>query len=76
MKDLLEFMVKHIVDNPDEVVINEIVGERSIVFELRVAKSDMGKVIGRHGLNAKSLRILLTAASAKTGKQAVLEILE
>ena len=76
MKEFLSFIVKHIVDNPDEVHINMIDGEQSIILELRVAKSDMGKVIGRHGLNAKSLRTLLTAASAKTGKRAMLEILE
>ncbi len=76
MKDFLEFIVKHLVDNPDEVEVNEIGGERTVVLELRVAQSDIGKVIGRRGQNARSLRILLAGASKKLGKQAVLEILE
>lgn len=76
MKQFIEFIVKHIVDKPDEVTVNEVDGERTIVFELRVGKGDMGKIIGKHGQTAKSLRILLAAASAKTGKRAVLEILE
>ena len=76
MKQFIEFVVRHIVDKPDEVIVNEIDGERTIVFELRVGKGDMGKIIGKHGQTAKSLRILLAAASAKLGKRAVLEILE
>jgi len=76
MKEFLEFMVKHLVDKPDEVQVNEIEGERTTVFELRVGQGDMGKVIGKHGKTAKSVRTLLAAASAKTGKRAVLEILE
>ncbi len=76
MKEFLEFIVKHLVDNPDEVHINEVDGERTIVFELRVSQVDMGKVIGRRGQTAKSLRTLLAAASAKIGKRSVLEILE
>ncbi len=76
MKEFIEFIIKHIVDEPDEVQINEIVGEQTVVFELRVGKGDMGKVIGRHGQTARSLRILLTAAAAKQGMRSVLEILE
>ena len=76
MKQFIEFIVKHIVDKPDEVIVNEVDGERTIVFELRVGKGDMGKIIGKRGQTAKSLRILLAAASAKLGKRAVLEILE
>jgi len=76
MKDFLEFMVKHLVDKPHEVQINEIDGERTVVYELRVGQGDMGKVIGKHGKTAKSIRTLLAAASAKAGKRAVLEILE
>lgn len=76
MKDFIVFIVKHLVDNPEEVQVNEIDGERTIVLELRVAQSDMGKVIGRRGQNARSLRILLAGASAKLGKRSVLEILE
>lgn len=76
MKDFIEFIVKHLVDNPDQVHVNEIDGERTVVFELRVGPGDMGKVIGRRGQTAKSLRTLLAAASAKMGKRSVLEILE
>ena len=76
MKEFVEFMVKHLVDKPDEVHVNEITGERTVVFELRVGSGDMGKVIGRRGQTAKSLRTLLAAASAKMGKRSVLEILE
>jgi len=76
MKEFIEFIVKHLVDNPSEVKVNEVDGERTVVFELRVGQGDMGKVIGRRGQTAKSLRTLLAAASAKMGKRAVLEILE
>jgi len=76
MKDFLEFIIKHLVDKPNEVQVNEIDGERTIVYELRVGQGDMGKVIGKHGKTAKSIRTLLSAASAKAGKRAVLEILE
>jgi len=76
MKEFIEYIVKHLVDKPDEVVVNGIEGERTIVYELRVGDGDMGKVIGRRGQTAKSIRTLLAAASAKNGKRAVLEILE
>ncbi|MDZ7360762.1 MAG: KH domain-containing protein [candidate division KSB1 bacterium] len=76
MKEFLEFIIKHLVDKPNEVQVNEIDGERTIVYELRVGQGDMGKVIGKHGKTAKSIRTLLAAASAKAGKRAVLEILE
>jgi predicted RNA-binding protein YlqC (UPF0109 family) len=76
MKDFLEFIIKHLVDKPNEVQVNEVDGERTVVYELRVGQGDMGKVIGKHGKTAKSIRTLLAAASAKAGKRAVLEILE
>jgi predicted RNA-binding protein YlqC (UPF0109 family) len=76
MKEFIEFIIKHLVDNPSEVKVNEIDGERTVVFEVRVGDGDMGKVIGRRGQTAKSLRTLLAAASAKLGKRSVLEILE
>jgi hypothetical protein len=76
MKEFLEFIIKHLVDKPNEVQVNEIDGERTIVYELRVGQGDMGKVIGKHGKTARSIRTLLSAASAKAGKRAVLEILE
>ena len=76
MKEFVEFIVKYLVDNPDQIDVNEIIGSRTTVFELRVAQSDLGKVIGKQGQTAKSIRILLAAAAARQGKRAVLEILE
>jgi predicted RNA-binding protein YlqC (UPF0109 family) len=75
-KEFIEFIIKHLVDKPDEVQVNEIEGEQTVVFEIRVSKGDIGKVIGRHGQTARSLRTLLTAAGAKQGKRSVFEILE
>ena len=76
MKEFVEFIVKHLVDKPDEVKVEEVDGERTVIFELHVGDGDIGKVIGRGGQTARSIRTLLTAASAKHGKRAVLEILE
>ncbi len=76
MKEFVEFIAKHLVDRPEEVRVTEIDGERTIVYELRVGDGELGKVIGKHGNTAKSIRTLLAAASAKSGKRAVLEILE
>lgn len=76
MKEFIEYIVKHLVDRPEEVVVREIDGERTVVYELKVGYGDLGKIIGRRGQTAKSLRILIAAASAKSGKRAVLEILE
>jgi hypothetical protein len=76
MKELIETIVKSLVDQPDEVRINIIKGEKTSVIELSVAKDDLGKVIGKQGRTAKAIRILLTAASTKLKQRAVLEILE
>lgn len=76
MKDLLEFVVKALVDDPSEVKIKENIGEKTIIFELRVAKDDIGKVIGKKGKTASAIRTILTAVSTKRGKRAELEILE
>ncbi len=76
MKEFIEFIIKHLVDKPNEVRINEIAGDRTIIFELHVGDGDIGKVIGRGGQTARSLRTLLAAAAAKQGKRSVLEILE
>lgn len=76
MKDLLENLVKQIVDKPEDVSINVINGHGTIVFELRVNQCDTGKVIGRNGQTAKSLRILLAAIAAKHHQRSYLEILE
>jgi uncharacterized protein len=76
MKELIEYIAKALVDNPDAVKVTEIEGEKTSVIELSVAKEDLGKVIGKQGRTARSLRTILSAASAKNNKRAVLEILE
>ena len=76
MKDLLIQIVKSLVDNPEQVQITEIEGSQTVVLELRVAKSDMGKVIGKQGKTVNAIRSILNAASGKAGKRYVLEIVE
>ena len=76
MKDLIEYIVKSLVDNPDKVVVKEIAGEKSIIYELRVGEGDLGKVIGKEGRTAKAIRTIITAAAMKQGKRTVLEIIE
>ncbi len=76
MKDLVEFIARALVDNPDQVVVTESGGERTTVLELRVASSDLGKIIGREGRTAKAMRTILNGASTKMNRRAVLEILE
>ncbi|MGQ9602603.1 MAG: KH domain-containing protein [bacterium] len=76
MKELIEFIAKALVDNPDQVQVKEIEGQKTTVFELRVGPGDLGKVIGKKGRTARSIRTLLNAAATKAGKRAVLEILE
>jgi hypothetical protein len=76
MKGLVESMARALVDSPEEVVVNEVEGERTTVFELRVATSDLGKVIGKQGKTARAMRTILGAAGTKIGKRCVLEILE
>jgi len=76
MKNLLIQIVKALVDNPEQVQINEIESTQTVVLELKVAKSDMGKIIGKQGRTANSIRALLNAASGKAEKRYVLEIVE
>ncbi len=76
MKELIEMIAKALVDSPDEVVVNEVSGQQTTVLELRVAQSDLGKVIGKQGRTARSIRTLLGAAGMKLHKRFVLEILE
>ncbi len=76
MKELVEFIARSLVDNPDKVEVKEISGEKSVIYELRVGEGDLGKVIGKDGRTAKAMRTLLTAASMKKGKRAQLEIIE
>jgi hypothetical protein len=75
-KDLVEYIVKSLVDVPDEVSINVIEGEKSTILELKVASEDVGKVIGKQGRIAKAIRTILSASATKGGKRAVLEILD
>lgn len=74
-KDLLELMARSLVDVPDEVEVNEIEGDRSSVLELKVAQSDIGKVIGKQGRIANALRTVVKAAAVKEGKRINVEIL-
>ncbi|MDA8162893.1 MAG: KH domain-containing protein [Desulfobacteraceae bacterium] len=76
MKDLIGYIAKALVDHPESVQVNEIAGEQTTVIELRVAKDDLGKVIGRQGRTARAIRTILGAASTKLKKKSVLEILE
>ena len=76
MKEFIEFIARALVDDPDAVEVNEISGERTTVFELRVGEGDLGKVIGKGGKTARATRTLLGAVAAKQGKRAVLEIVE
>jgi len=75
-KDLIEYLAKSLVDDPTQVQVNIVEGEKSTILELRVAEKDIGKVIGKHGRIAKAIRTVLQAASARTGKHTVLEILD
>ncbi|MBI5518935.1 MULTISPECIES: KH domain-containing protein [Humidesulfovibrio] len=76
LRDMIEYIAKSLVDNPDEVKVTEIEGEQTAVLELKVAKEDLGKVIGKQGRTARAMRTLLGAASAKAKRRAVLEIIE
>ena len=76
LKDLVEYLAKALVDNPDDVEVAEISGEQTVVLELRVAKEDLGKVIGKQGRTARAIRTILNANATKLRKRAVLEIVE
>ncbi|HOJ51651.1 MAG TPA: KH domain-containing protein [Syntrophales bacterium] len=76
MKDLIKYIAQALVDHPDQVEVSEVVGEQTSVIELRVAKEDLGKVIGKQGKTAKAMRTILSAASTKVRKRTVLEIIE
>lgn len=76
MKDLIKYIAQALVDNPDQVSVEEVEGNQTSVLELKVAKEDLGKVIGKQGRTARAMRTILSAASAKIKKRTVLEILE
>lgn len=75
-RELIEFIARSLVDEPDAVQVNVIEGEQSIILELRVGSQDVGKVIGKHGRIAKALRTVLSAATSRSGRRVVLEILD
>ena len=76
MKELIEYIAKALVDNPDQVEVTEVEGQSTSVIELKVAKEDLGKIIGKQGRTARAMRTILSAASTKIKKRAVLEIIE
>lgn len=76
LKELIEFIARSLVDTPDEVRVDEITGEQTVVLELHVAKDDLGKVIGKQGRTVKAMRSILSAAASKLRKRADLEIIE
>ncbi len=76
LKELIQTIAMELVDHPDQVVVTEIAGEHNSLIELRVAKDDIGKVIGKEGRTAQSMRTLLTAVSTKLGKRAHLDIVD
>jgi predicted RNA-binding protein YlqC (UPF0109 family) len=76
MKELITYIAKALVDNPEAVSVTEIEGEQTSVIELKVAKEDLGKVIGKQGRTARAMRTILSAASTKLRKRSVLEIIE
>ena len=75
-KDLVVYIAKSLVDDPDGVDVNVIEGEKSTIMELKVSQEDIGKVIGKHGRIAKAMRTILSASATKSGKRIVLEILD
>ncbi|MEW6670246.1 MAG: KH domain-containing protein [Thermodesulfobacteriota bacterium] len=76
MKELIKYIAQALVDNPDQVKVEEVEGNQTSVLELKVAKEDLGKVIGKQGRTARAMRTILSAASAKVKKRTVLEIIE
>lgn len=76
MKNLIEYISKALVDKPEDVIVTEVEGEQTSVIELKVAKEDLGKVIGKQGRTARAMRTILSASSTKIKKRSVLEIIE
>jgi len=76
MKELLESIARNLVDQPEEVSVNEVEGEKSLIFELKVAGDDMGKVIGKQGRIAKAIRTVMKAAAVRNNKRVVVEIIQ
>lgn len=75
MKELLEYLIKAIVDEPDAIEVREVAGEKALVFEIKVAESDIGKVIGKHGRIINAIRTLVRAAAVKEGMKVSIELI-
>jgi len=76
LKELIKHIVHALVDHPEQIAISEIEGKQSTVLEIKVAKEDIGKIIGKQGRTAQAIRTILNAASAKAKKRTIMEILE
>ncbi|MBN1551442.1 KH domain-containing protein [bacterium] len=76
MKEFIEYVTKQLVEHPSQVHVDEIIGQHTVIYALRVGDEDMGKVIGKRGRTADSIRTLLTATAARQGKRSILEIVE
>ncbi len=76
LKELIELIVKGIVDKPDEVEINQIIGEKTLVFEIKANPQDVGKIIGKQGRNVKSIRTIANAAAQNSNKRVIIEIID
>jgi predicted RNA-binding protein YlqC (UPF0109 family) len=76
MREFLEFIVKHLVDHPDQVALEQEDQDNKVTFKLKVGQGEVGKVIGKNGRTAQAMRVLLAAVAAREGKRAVLEILD
>jgi len=75
LKELIELIIKGIVDKPDKIEISQVVGEKTLIFEVKVDPDDLGKVIGRQGRNIKSIRTIINAAAQKDNKRVIIEII-
>ena len=75
LKELLEYLIRSIVDEPDAIEVREITGEKALVFEIKVAESDIGKVIGKHGRIINAIRTVVRAAAVKEGKKVSIELI-
>ncbi|MEN3189909.1 MAG: KH domain-containing protein [Atribacterota bacterium] len=75
MKELIEFIIKGIVDKPEEVEINQIIGEKTLIFEIKADPQDVGKIIGKQGRNIKSIRTIANAAAQNSNKRVIIEII-
>jgi predicted RNA-binding protein YlqC (UPF0109 family) len=76
MKDLIEYILRSLVDHPDDIRLTEVDGEKTVIFELRCHPEDIGKVIGKSGKTVGSIRTLVSAVAARSGRRAMLEVVE